>query len=220
MPLADRRARAGFSGASPQPLHEIAAQDCGKPPPTKSDVPSRSSCFNEAAAYSRGKQRLRTSGWRPTTSSFNEAAAYSRGKRPSRSRHRRERLQPASMRPRHIAAENVSSAPPSPRPGTPGFNEAAAYSRGKPRVTSCGSPAPRTGFNEAAAYSRGKRGVRGSINGHPPRFNEAAAYSRGKRRRSSSPAGPSQGASMRPRHIAAENGRNGLPSPARALSLQ
>ena len=58
------------------------------------------------------------------------------------------------MRPRHTAAENATI-PGALDTFVPGFNEAAAYSRGKhtdiQEITRSGSS-----FNEAAAYSRGK----------------------------------------------------------------
>ena len=88
----------------------------------------------------------------------------------------------ASMRPRHTAAENID---PQPRPIDPRsrFNEAAAYSRGKPR-TACSNVSCHVCFNEAAAYSRGK----------PPRHPHTLPHV--------------QKASMRPRHTAAENHRD------------
>ncbi len=60
----------------------------------------------------------------------------------------------ASMRPRLRAAENISRRK-ALTAGCPGFNEAAAESRGK-RVEAVAGVAGVRGFNEAAAESRGK----------------------------------------------------------------
>ena len=59
------------------------------------------------------------------------------------------------MRPRHTAAENRLGRPGRCTPGV-GFNEAAAYSRGK-RRRSAGQKITVICFNEATAYSRGKQ---------------------------------------------------------------
>ena len=58
------------------------------------------------------------------------------------------------MRPRLIAAENVT-AQPETRSAWWSFNEAAADCRGKP-VSRIRSPTEYAGFNEAAADCRGK----------------------------------------------------------------
>ncbi len=88
----------------------------------------------------------------------------------------------ASMRPRRMAAENL--APLRAEPDRP------------------------DGFNEAAAHGRGKRGPRGAVWCAVPEggFNEAAAHGRGKRR-APVVGGGGRSASMRPRRMAAENGR-------------
>ena len=68
--------------------------------------------------------------------------------------HRRAAADLASMRPRPDAAENPTPAPATPA-GTPGFNEAAARCRGKPRIRVKSAGDARC-FNEAAARCRGK----------------------------------------------------------------
>ena len=154
---------------------------------------------------------------------FNEAAAHGRGKRRLRfPRHRRglgptdPDGDPASMRPRRMAAENCLDGIGSDVGGRARFNEAAAHGRGK----------------RAARLSRTRRGQRPRASMRPrrmaaenvlrppsdeivdssPCFNEAAAHGRGKRRRSPAcaPSGVRcRGASMRPRRMAAENAGRG-----------
>ena len=105
--------------------------------------------------------------------------------RPDAAENRRRRLMRllaaagASMRPRPDAAENRGRAgdPLHPRPG---FNEAAARCRGKPRPGPW-APERRRRFNEAAARCRGK-----------PAIPASRVFGRGA-------------ASMRPRPDAAEN---------------
>ena len=132
------------------------------------------------------------------------------------------------MRPRHTAAENCQSSLGGACRSA-GFNEAAAYSRGKPTTLVTGRTNTAC-FNEAAAYSRGKPSKVGRyiakylVASMRPRhtaaentptastraatatgFNEAAAYSRGKPPERCSRTSSSYPASMRPRHTAAEN---------------
>ena len=182
--------------ASMRPRHTAAENERGL-----REGPSEEGGFNEAAAYSRGKQCFIA--WSSSDRlGFNEAAAYSRGKpHPGWMGVRVQRG--ASMRPRHTAAENAH---PSECPSTlvRCFNEAAAYSRGKrrggcevrlagrhasmrPRHTAAENcpgrhtlSAGHLCFNEAAAYSRGKRASSPPTSKPMWGFNEAAAYSRGK----------------------------------------
>ena len=109
-------------------------------------------CFNEAAAYSRGKLTTPSTRCSPAPC-FNEAAAYSRGK-PHGQPGNRPSLDPASMRPRHIAAENdLPAALHDRRDGAsmrPRHIAAENNAGARDTDTTC------AGFNEAAAYSRGK----------------------------------------------------------------
>ncbi len=66
--------------------------------------PSRTLCFNEAAAHGRGKRRARRPLQAPVAR-FNEAAAHGRGKQEA-AREEDAGKRAASMRPRRMAAEN------------------------------------------------------------------------------------------------------------------
>ena len=141
----------------------------------------------------------------PAYPGFNEAAANGRGN------HQHAvgggSPNPASMRPRRMAAE-ISGRTPRTRAPTR-FNEAAANGRGNPLSYSrAGVVMPR--FNEAAANGRGNRRVVRHAEGRPHGFNEAAANGRGNpsRRRS-----PSASAHFRFNEAAA-NGRGNLPGDA------
>ena len=65
-------------------------------------------CFNEAAAHGRGKLQARQK-VAMMEIGFNEAAAHGRGKQ--RTSADAARTEPASMRPRRMAAENEAAAP-------------------------------------------------------------------------------------------------------------
>ena len=68
------------------------------------------------------------------------------------------------------------------------------------------------GFNEAAAHGRGKRSSFVPQGNPECCFNEAAAHGRGKPRRATAAPAARRRASMRPRRMAAENGRSrGIP---------
>ena len=111
-------------------FNEAAAYRCGKPPRTRY-IPARCSArFNEAAAYRCGKPRWRArrSAW---SGCFNEAAAYRCGKPEAVARPEIAQID-ASMRPQHIAAENLPGRARRAS-GTGRFNEAAAYRCGKHR---------------------------------------------------------------------------------------
>ena len=117
------------SGFPPSSFNEAAALRRGKRPSIIGGTKGRRSSFNEAAALRRGKP-AGSSTRKPWAASFNEAAALRRGKQGWRVRaaHRMER---ASMRPRHYAAENRGR-PRMVARATACFNEAAALRRGKP----------------------------------------------------------------------------------------
>ena len=200
-------------GASMRPRH-IAAENIFP----HANLNALFASFNEAAAYSRGKRGGGVARGGMRWAGFNEAAAYSRGKL-------RGVLLPciggstASMRPRHIAAENQKSgvAPGVVRRASMRPRHIAAENIPDPPAATARSSC----FNEAAAYSRGKRGRlrrTGELEGLAsmrPRHIAAENDRRGWER-----AEAIYGASMRPRHIAAENTITGNDTAARSLSLQ
>ena len=158
-------------GASMRPRHYAAEYARWRTP--------RPAClrrFNEAAALRRGVRQIRGLPCQHQIACFNEAAALRRGV-PRRCALFAHRLPPASMRPRHYAAEYGKQRPrfgvrmgASMRPR----HYAAEYLRGPrhQRVALRASMRPR---HYAAEYRVG-RGCHLAI---PASFNEAAALRRG-----------------------------------------